>query len=158
MRMVQPFLNAAARYGALCLLVNVGFVTSAPAVSVADVLAAHAVLQVPEGMDEAAWRSRRAAQEPAMQRAYAVLATAHAVEEAVIATHHVAMARYGVLLVCNLDEEAMPTFATLAERFVVEGAALHGLGVEEARPRLVQTDITEMLPIALLSWYRCPNP
>ncbi len=146
----------AARYGAVALLVNVGFVTNAGATSVADVLTASTALTVPAGMDEAGWRRWRAAHEAELQRAHTTLAVAHAVEEAVIATQQAAFAQYGVTLMCNYDEESRPDFAVLVDRFVADGARVHGMSEAEARPRLLQTDITDMLPIALLSFYRCP--
>jgi len=130
--------------------------TPAHATSVADVLAAQAALQVPAGMDEAAWRAYRVAHEPALQRSHAILAMAHAVELAVLVTAQAAFAQYGVALLCNYDEEARPDFAELAEQFVADGAARHRMPVAEARPRLLQADIEEMLPTALLSRYRCP--
>lgn len=128
----------------------------ARATSVADVLAAQAALQVPSGMNEAEWRAHRAANEAALQRAHAVLATAHAVEETVLATAQAAFAQRGVVLLCNYDEETRPGFPELAEQFVAAGAARHGMAVEAARPRLLQADIEEMLPTVLLARYRCP--
>lgn len=130
--------------------------TPAQATTVADVLAAQAALQVPGGMDEAGWRAYRIANEPALQRAHAVLATAHAVEETVLATAQAAFAQYGAVLLCNYDEETRPGFPELVEQFVADGAARHGLPVAEARPRLLQADIEEMLPAVLLARYRCP--
>jgi hypothetical protein len=130
--------------------------TPAQATTVADVLAAQAALQVPAGMDEAAWRAYRIANEPALQRAHAVLATAHAVEETVLATAQAAFSQYGAVLLCNYDEETRPGFPELVEQFVADGAARHGMPVAEARPRLLQADIEEMLPAVLLARYRCP--
>jgi len=158
MRIRSSSVGLAARYGALALLVNVGFVTNAPATSLADVLAATAALTIPPTMDEAAWRAWRATHETDLQRAHTTLALAHAVEEAVIATHQAAFATYGVKLVCNYDEEARPDFPLLVDRFIADGARLHRMTDPEARPRLLQTDITDMLPVALLSFYRCPTP
>ena len=74
-----------------------------------------------------------------------------------IGTQQAAFARYGVALMCNYDEESRPDFSVLVDGFVADGARVHGMSVAEARPRLVQTEITEMLPIALLSFYRCPG-
>lgn len=142
------------------MLVNVGCVTMAAgagrAATVADVLAAQSMLVVPPGMAEAGWRGFRATHEAEMQAAYATLTLMRAVEEAVLTTGEAGFAQYGTLLLCNVDEERLPPFPALVERFVEEGARKHGMSVEAARPRLLQADITEMLPVALLSWYRCP--
>ena len=128
----------------------------AAATSVADVLAAQAALTVPAGMSDSAWRAWRASHEAELQRAHAVLMLAHAVEETVIATQQAAFAQQHTTFICNYDEESRPEFTTLVDRFVSDGARQHGLPQDDARPRLLQTDITEMLPIALLSFYRCP--
>ncbi len=129
----------------------------AQATSVAEVLAAQAALQVPPGMDEAGWRAHRAANEPGLQRAHAVLAAAHLAEEAVLATAQAAFAAYGTVLLCNYDEETRPDFPALAEQFVADGAARHGMSVAQARPRLLQANIEEMLATTLLARYRCPR-
>jgi len=129
----------------------------AQATSVAEVLAAQAALQVPPGMDEAGWRAYRAAHEPELQRAHAVLAMAHLAEKAVLATVQAAFAAYGTVLLCNYDEATRPGFPELAEQFVAEGAARHGMPAAEARPRLLQADIEEMLATTLLARYRCPR-
>ncbi len=128
----------------------------AEATSVADVLAAQAALTVPPGMSDTDWRAWRATHEAELQRAHAVLMLAHAVEETVITTQQAAFARMGATFICNYDEESRPDFAALVDRFVAEGAKAHGLTEAAARPRLLQTDVTDMLPIALLSYYRCP--
>jgi hypothetical protein len=140
------------------LLVNVAVSAMGPAAaaSVADVLAAQAALTVPPGMSDTGWRAWRAAHEAELQRAHTVLMLAHAVEETVIATQQAAFAQRRTTFICNYEEESRPEFATLVDRFVADGARQHGLPEADARPRLLQTDITEMLPLALLSYYRCP--
>ena len=131
-------------------------VSPANATSVADVLDALSALQVPPGMDAAAWQAYRTAHEAGLQQAHATLAIAHAVEETVLETAAAASLHFGHPLLCNYDEETRAGFPELAELFVAQGARRHGLDPATARPRLLQAGIEEMLPVTLLARYPCP--
>ena len=131
-------------------------VPPAGATSIADVLDALAMLQVPPGMDAEGWRVHRTAHEAELQRAHVTLTIAHVAEEAVLATAAAAYQHLGRPLLCNYDEETRAGFPELAEVFVAEGARRHHLNPESARPLLLQAGIEEMLPVALLARYPCP--